>query len=100
MLLFVCYQILQLLNLVELMLDEVLPWEGEFSHMKILDPSCGSGVFLVEAYRRLIARWNANKKQQYIKGCDLIELLCNSISHKDINETFKVSGAIDSWRTR
>lgn len=49
--------------LVRLMLDETLGRDrldrlaatGE----ALLDPSCGSGVFLVEAYKRLIAHWRA-----------------------------------------
>ena len=47
--------------LAEMMLNEVLPWPapGEAapnSRTRIIDPSCGSGVFLVEAFRRLAAR--------------------------------------------
>jgi hypothetical protein len=49
--------------LVRLMLGEVLDWKrldrlhqnGEI----ILDPSCGSGVFLVEAYKRLVLHWRS-----------------------------------------
>ena len=44
-------------RLVEFLLDEMLPWEGPATALKVLDPSCGSGIFLVEAYRRLISRW-------------------------------------------
>ena len=44
-------------RLVEFVLDEVLPWEGTNTQVRILDPACGSGIFLVEAYRRLISRW-------------------------------------------
>ena len=49
--------------LVRLMLDEAMTWErldrlqerGEV----ILDPACGSGVFLVEAYKRLVLHWRS-----------------------------------------
>jgi type I restriction-modification system DNA methylase subunit len=44
-------------RLVQFVLDEVLPWEGVNSQVRILDPACGSGIFLVEAYRRLVSRW-------------------------------------------
>jgi hypothetical protein len=44
-------------RLVEFVLDEVLPWEGTNTRVRILDPACGSGIFLVEAYRRLVSRW-------------------------------------------
>ena len=45
------------LHLVNLVMDEVYPWEGEYKDTSFFDPSCGSGIFLVEAYRRLVCRW-------------------------------------------
>ncbi len=44
-------------HLVDFMLDSVLPWDGEGWDMKVLDPACGSGIFLVKVYQRLIHRW-------------------------------------------
>ena len=44
-------------HVVDLVLDEVLPWEGEKWDLKVLDPACGSGIFLVKAYQRLVHRW-------------------------------------------
>ena len=38
-------------NLVELMLS--LAMQGITHEARVLDPACGSGVFLVEAFRRL-----------------------------------------------
>ena len=46
--------------LVNFLLDESMPLESEVTDFKILDPACGSGVFLVGAYRRLIHRWRRN----------------------------------------
>lgn len=47
--------------LVQLMLEETLSWDRLDKLMAgdgvILDPACGSGVFLVEAYRRLVLHW-------------------------------------------
>lgn len=47
--------------LVRLMLEEALSWDRldqlMAGHGVILDPACGSGVFLVEAYRRLVLHW-------------------------------------------
>lgn len=43
--------------LVDFMLDQVLPWNDTKHALRILDPACGSGIFLVEAYRRLVERW-------------------------------------------
>jgi hypothetical protein len=49
--------------LVRLMLDEALGRDRldrlAESGQVLLDPSCGSGVFLVEAYKRLIAHWRS-----------------------------------------
>ena len=49
------------LALVDFVLDQTLPPETTQPDMTILDPACGSGVFLVRAYQRLIAAW----RQQY-----------------------------------
>lgn len=46
---------------VRLMLGEVLSWDRldrlEKDDEAILDPACGSGIFLVEAYKRLVLHW-------------------------------------------
>ncbi len=52
-------------HLVDFMLDRVLPWDSDEWDLKVLDPACGSGIFLVKAYQRLIYRWkNANPGQE------------------------------------
>lgn len=49
--------------LVRLMLGEALSWERldrlEQNNEIVLDPCCGSGVFLVEAYKRLVLHWRS-----------------------------------------
>ena len=53
-------------SLVELILDEVLPTDKQYAdyNVKILDPACGSGIFLVESYKRLLKRYeNAHHKK-------------------------------------
>lgn len=50
---------------VDFMLDKVLPWDSDQWDLKVLDPACGSGIFLVKAYQRLIHRWkNANPGEE------------------------------------
>ena len=51
-------------HLVDFILDGVLPWGGTDWDLKILDPACGSGVFLVKAFQRLVWRWKASKKRK------------------------------------
>lgn len=48
------------LSLVSLVLDEVM--DGLSGKESVLDLTCGSGVFLVEALRRLVARRAGNQK--------------------------------------
>lgn len=47
--------------LVRLMLSEILSWERldrlEQNDEVIVDGACGSGIFLVEAYKRLVLHW-------------------------------------------
>jgi len=44
-------------HLVDYVLDAVLPWNSEDWNVRILDPCCGSGIFLVKAFQRIIHRW-------------------------------------------
>ena len=50
-------------SLVRLMLDEALSWQRLDRVIDrdelILDPACGSGIFLVEAYKRLVLHWRS-----------------------------------------
>ncbi|MFW0714891.1 HsdM family class I SAM-dependent methyltransferase [Pedobacter sp. N23S346] len=79
-------------HLARLLIDELLPFNAtiNLSDFKILDPSCGSGIFLVLAYKRLITLWMLENNKQKIKGIADIEaikyLLSNSIFGVDINE--------------
>jgi len=43
--------------LVDLLLDQCLPLAAGTLSWKILDPACGSGIFLVGAFKRLIQCW-------------------------------------------
>lgn len=49
---------------VRLLLGEILSWKRLDRLTKnnevILDPACGSGIFLVEAYKRLVLHWRAS----------------------------------------
>jgi hypothetical protein len=48
--------------LVSLLLDHVMPYEKLTGEERILDPACGSGVFLVGAFRRLINVWRSKNQ--------------------------------------
>jgi hypothetical protein len=45
--------------LASLLLDHAMPYGELTGRERVLDPSCGSGVFLVGAFRRLVNAWRA-----------------------------------------
>jgi len=65
-------------HLVDYILDGVLPWNDKAWDLRILDPACGSGVFLVKAFQRLIWRWKKahNRKPS---AADLRRILTQNI---------------------
>ncbi len=73
-------------HLVSMLMDEVLPWEGLYEPKKVLDPACGSGIFLVEAYRRLVARWIYTNCLSTVQPNDLEEILKSCIYGIDCNK--------------
>ena len=73
--------------LVELILNEVLPIKNseQVYNLKILDPTCGSGIFLVEAYKRIVKRWQNAHPNKVLTFKILKELMQNSIYGVEIN---------------
>jgi len=75
--------------LVRLMLEEALSWErldrlqlrGEI----ILDPSCGSGIFLVEAYKRLVLHWRSQNQWEK-PSVDVLKGLLQQVHGIDLEE--------------
>lgn len=72
-------------HLVTFLMDQILPWEGKNTNLKVLDPSCGSGVFLVESYRRLISRWMQANPDKSPSISDLKRILKENIFGVDVN---------------
>ncbi|MDR0332413.1 MAG: SAM-dependent methyltransferase [Dysgonamonadaceae bacterium] len=68
-------------TLVELVLNDKLPIKNETNYnVKTLDPACGSGIFLVESYKRLIRRWkNDNPQKEIITFKELQDILVKNI---------------------
>lgn len=50
--------------LAEMTLDLALRDRKNISNLRFIDPSCGSGIFLVLAFNRLVARWNSDCKKE------------------------------------
>lgn len=51
-------------HLVDFILDGVLPWRDTDWDLKILDPACGSGIFLVKSFQRLVWRWKTGNRRK------------------------------------
>ncbi len=72
-------------HLVDAALDEAMPQTAELSQARVLDPACGSGLFLARAYERLLdhleesagralsAAEMADALANQIFGCDLMD---------------------------
>lgn len=73
-------------EIVDYVLNEVLPFESGAQTIKILDPACGSGIFLVEAYRRLVMLHRHTRGDQNLSFDELRELLTECIYGIDLNE--------------
>jgi len=70
--------------IVDFVLDGVLPWNSQEWNIKILDPACGSGIFLVKAFQRLIHRWE-QAHPKTIQPTDLKYLLENNLFGIDVD---------------
>ena len=75
--------------LVRLMIEEALSWDRLDVLMAgddvILDPACGSGVFLVEAYKRLVLHWRLRNEWSR-PGIDDLRPLLDRVHGVDIEE--------------
>jgi len=75
---------------VRLMLGEVLSWERldrlEKNDEVILDPACGSGIFLVEAYKRIVLHWRFRNDWKRPDQETLQRLLTTRIRGVDLEE--------------
>lgn len=71
-------------QLVDYVLDAVLPWGGTEWDIRVLDPACGSGIFLVKVFQRLIHRWRqAHDRDPLVR--DLKPILAGNLHGVDIN---------------
>lgn len=75
--------------LVDFLIDQSMPLndlinkEGDY---KVIDPSCGSGVFLVAAFKRLVQAWKIKHNDPNPKIKELKEILLNCIYGIDIKK--------------
>ena len=68
-------------SLVELILNEKLPIKNNETDCKVktLDPSCGSGIFLVQSFKRLIKRYENKHYRKLNDFTVLVDILKSNI---------------------
>lgn len=68
-------------SLVELILNEKLPVRNNESDYKVktLDPSCGSGIFLVQSFKRLVKRYENKHNSKLNDFTVLVDILKSNI---------------------
>ncbi|HYT36905.1 MAG TPA: N-6 DNA methylase [Ktedonobacteraceae bacterium] len=71
------------LSLVDFVVEETLPLDKAHPGMTVLDPACGSGVFLVRAYQQLVEAWK-REHNKIPMAKHLSEVLKQSIFGVDI----------------
>ena len=76
--------------LAALLLDHAMPYPKLTGNERVLDPACGSAVFLVGAFRRLVNFWRSKNDWQKPTVETLKKILKNSIYGIDLD-----SSAID-----
>ncbi|WP_319406287.1 N-6 DNA methylase [uncultured Desulfosarcina sp.] len=73
-------------NIARYLVDDAFEGVTEKKDARILDPSCGAGIFLVLAFRKLVAaRWENDKKRPDTKTIQSI--LYNQLSGFDVSES-------------
>ncbi|MBI3821563.1 MAG: N-6 DNA methylase [Planctomycetes bacterium] len=76
--------------LASLLLDQVMPYDRMTGTEKVLDPACGSGIFLVGAFKRLVIHWRSRHQWRKPSVDDLKRILAHSIHGVELE-----AGAID-----
>ncbi len=71
--------------LAEFLLSRVLTLETIRNTPRVLDPACGSGIFLVEAFRRIV-RYQWHKKERPLTLDELKTILKEQIAGIEVND--------------
>jgi len=74
------------IHLVNFMLDELDSKKMLKKGMKVFDPACGSGAFIVQCFRRLIEREISASDKLRLKPSELRRLLVDHIFGVDLDE--------------
>lgn len=73
--------------LVELLVNEVMPASKLPEQYRVIDPACGSGVFLVQAFKQHIIAWRFRNNWERPNIDELKAILKNNIFGVDVDPT-------------
>jgi hypothetical protein len=65
--------------LASLLLDQIMPYDRMTGKEKVIDPACGSGVFLVGTFKRLVTVWRSQHNWRRPTANQLKRILAASI---------------------
>jgi type I restriction-modification system DNA methylase subunit len=72
--------------LVEFVLAHTLTPQVLATKPRVIDPACGSGIFLVESFRRMVRQFWAEQNGKRVSRMQLRKILREQIAGMDINE--------------
>jgi len=78
-------------------------WQGELATVKLLDPACGSGAFLIEAFEQLYNAYQlSNDRLEELRGTRTLfdldrHILQNNLYGVDLNEEAIEIGRLSLW---
>ncbi len=72
--------------LVDLLINQTMSLDNPRQNFKIIDVSCGSGIFLVSAFKRLVEWWRVDNNNQIPEPAVLFQILRGQIFGIDIDE--------------
>lgn len=79
-------------SLVEFVLSRTLTPEVLGKKPRVLDPACGSGIFLVESFRRMVRYEIITQRKKNLSVVELLDILKKQISGIEINpEAIKIA---------
>lgn len=79
-------------NVVRMMMKDNLPIKAETGMKRVLDPACGSGIFLVEAFKHLIRIYKLANHKDNLSYDELKKILLDNIYGIDLdNRAIKVA---------
>jgi N-6 DNA Methylase len=73
--------------LVDLLINQTMPLDKTQKDFKVIDVSCGSGIFLVSAFKRLVEWWRIENNNQIPEPKVLFKILRNQVFGVDIDKS-------------